>query len=100
MEERNSGGRKSKSVLYRPRPPKEFIDLLRSSTEFSFRSKKDGSREPQVRIGTSYKNSVAVPVKYLETLHAHIGEVLENRDDMVAKLDEENRTDDGELGDE
>ena len=94
MENRSGGGsnnrNKSKSILFKPRPPKDFIELLRSSTEFSYRTKRDGSKEPQARIGTSFRNSIAVPTKYLEVLYEHLGEVLEERDAMVERLEEEN----------
>ena len=90
MDNRRSGTRnRHKSILYKPRPPKEFIELLRGATEFSVREKKGGRNEIQVRIGTSFNNSVAVPVAELETLRQHIDEVLQDKDDMVARLKEE-----------
>ena len=92
MERRSGGGSGSrtrhKSILYKPRPPKDFIELLRGATEFSVREK-GGQNEIQVRIGTSFNNSVAVPATELETLFKHLEEVLQNKEDMIARLKEE-----------
>jgi len=97
MDNRKGASRgRNKSILYKPRPPKDFIELLRGATEFSVREKKGGRNEIQVRIGTSYGNSVAVPVAELETLRQHIEEVLQDKDEMVDRLKKEYDLDNAE----
>lgn len=73
------------SVPFKPRPRKEFIELLEHGTEFGIRHRR-GRKEFEVRLGTSFHNSVALPPDKLEIFIEHAQNVLAKRDEKLAEL--------------
>ena len=86
--ERDRGGDRRRRVQFRQRPRKEFIELLRGTTELELRINRSGQEEVQVRIGTSRRNSLGIPMDELVTLRTHLDELLEKKEELVAKVKE------------
>lgn len=85
----NRDDRRPASVPFKRREPKPFADLLRGATEFSKRrNRRTDQDEVQVRIGTSKRNSFAIPVKELGTLLEIVKEIYEKRDDKSQELED------------
>ena len=85
----NRDDRRPASVPFKRREPKPFADLLRGATEFSKRrNRRTDKDEVQVRIGTSKRNSLAIPVKDLGTLLEIVKEIYEKSEDKVQELED------------
>jgi len=85
----NRDNRRPASVPFKRREEKPFADLLRGATEFSKRrNRRTDKDEVQVRIGTSKRNSFAIPVEKLGTLLEIVKEIYEKREDKVQELED------------
>lgn len=79
-------------IRHKNREPRErvpFIELLRNGTDYFVQSKRINGEfveVEQIRIGTSYHNSFAVPVDQVDVLLQHLEEIKGVLPEKLAEL--------------